>query len=237
MNKKVVAMIAVLLVSCIAFSQQERKPTGPEYLKPASLAGTGHVVGSGDRQNMIVNGNFESGQGVGWTEYSQNGWDLVVDSTGMTWEPPPSGSWYTWGGGDTSEETELSQAVVFPSSGAADLSFQYYITSSDISGYDFGSIEIDGTEVASWDLAADATDAWVLHPGIDLSAYCDGASHTISFLTSNDSSSSSSMIIDDVVLDQGGSQQQDIPTLGEWGLGIFLVLLAGCAIFMMRRTR
>jgi len=236
MRSRLAAVLSLLLVVCgLTFAGPG---TGPGIQKPESMRGGGSVIGMGDRADIIVNGNFEAGIGVGWTESSTGGWDLVVDSTGRPWEPPPSGTWYAWHGGATLEDTVLSQSVVLPAGASATLNFSYYITSSDIAGYDFGWVAVDGVHLVDWDLADVPTpDAWIAHPTIDLSAYCDGAVHVISFETSNDSSSSSSLILDDVVLDDSLGGAQAIPTLSTWGMILFLLGLAGASIVIMRRMR
>jgi len=96
-----------------------------------------------------------------------------------------TGSFVVWLGGyaaDTldPETHEASQAVVIPA--GASRYFNYWRWIDGIgNGSNTVTFSVDGTTVATEDLAALGTDADWTQRSIDLSAYADGASHTIKF--------------------------------------------------------
>jgi hypothetical protein len=77
----------------------------------------------------LVNGGFESGRGVGWAEYSRNGWVLIYHASDMP-VPPHSGSWAAWLGGDHNELALIEQQVTIPA-GAPYLRHALWIASED----------------------------------------------------------------------------------------------------------
>lgn len=147
----------------------------------------------------IPNGNFESGA-VSWTEYSANGWDIIDQWTIV---PSHSGSWYAWLGGDYDETAYITQDVTVPSV-CPYLVFYHWIGSSDVCGYDYGYVNINGTPVETLELCiANDTNGWVKKV-INLSGYANQTvSLQIQVLT--DSSVNSNWFIDDVSFQESAS--------------------------------
>ncbi|MEW5957775.1 MAG: serine protease [Chloroflexota bacterium] len=142
----------------------------------------------------IVNGDFESGP-TGWTEYSSNGYDLILPVS-LMFIPPYSGSWATWLGGVDYEISYIQQQVTVPSSSPF-LVYWHWIDSDDDCGYDFGGVIVNNTTVDVYDLCSSTnTWAWVKHT-VNLSAYA-GQSISLQIRAETDESISSSLYVDKV---------------------------------------
>ncbi len=96
--------------------------------------------------DKIPNWNFEKGS-TDWTEYSSNGWNLIVDTIlpGITTH---SGDWLAWLGGDNNEISYIKQEIIIPNE-HTNLTFWYWIDSEDECGadLDFGEVVINKSEV------------------------------------------------------------------------------------------
>jgi serine protease AprX len=150
-------------------------------------------------QDPIQNGDFENGPDGSWTEYSSNGYDLIVDS----FSPlvyPHSGSWAVWLGGVSDEVSSITQQITVPSASST-LSFWYWIASwDDTCGNDFGQLRVGSTVIDTFDLCeVENTRGWVEHTA-DLSAYA-GQSVSLQIRAETDSSQNSNFFIDDVVFE------------------------------------
>src|SRR5690606_6615836 len=128
-----------------------------------------------------VNGNFEQGPGVGWTESSALNYDLVVNNFGAN-AIAPLGTWAAWLGGDNNELSTLTQQVTVPA-GASILSYYYAIGSEEGScTFDLATVRVNGTTVKQYGLCVSSeTGDWV-RGTVDLSAYA-GQSVSLSFVT------------------------------------------------------
>ncbi len=141
----------------------------------------------------IPNCDFEQGR-TAWTEYSQNGWALILDSSELL-VPPHSGNWAAWLGGDDDEIAYLQQSVSVPA-GQPYLGYWHWIASQDFCGYDFAYVRINGTTVEQYDLCSDNdTNGWVLHV-VNLSAYA-GQTVALQVRVETDSSLNSNLFVDD----------------------------------------
>jgi hypothetical protein len=147
----------------------------------------------------LINGNFELGRGVGWSEYSAKGYDLVVNTS--EWNlPTRSGIWAAWLGGDYDEISILSQAIALPAN-APRLYFWYWIASQDLChpDYDIAGVIINDQVVDAFLLCAAAnTNGWVLRE-VDLSAYA-GQAVGLHLVAATDNTLNSNLFIDDVAL-------------------------------------
>ena len=151
--------------------------------------------GSGSSNQPLLNGNFEHGSGVGWGEYSSNGWTLVVDSFPGT-VLPMSGQWAVWLGGDYNETSVLSQAVTVPGNQRF-LTYFHWIASEDYCGYDFGGVLVNGQLYESFDLCtANEMPGWGMR-SVDLAAFV-GQHVMLEFVVTTDGSLNSNWFIDDV---------------------------------------
>lgn len=145
--------------------------------------------------NPLVNPGFESGP-TGWTEYSLNGWPLILNSGFPGGLTPHGGSWAAWLGGDYDEIAYVQQSVTIPAA-APYLSYWHWIASEDICGFDAGGVLVNGTVVDVYDLCqAQNTNAWVRHT-VNLSAYA-GQTVALQIRAETDESFNSNLFVDDV---------------------------------------
>ncbi len=142
---------------------------------------------------LIVNGDFEQGAGVGWLEYSSQGWPLVLSASSLPLAPR-GGSWAAWLGGDDSEISVLYQQVTVPPANST-LYFWYQAWSEDACGYDFGGVVVNGAVADTFDLCS-TTSTWVQR-SVNLASWA-GQSVQLEIRAETDSSLVSSLFVDDV---------------------------------------
>ena len=148
--------------------------------------------------NSLVNPGFEQGRGVGWQEFSQQGWDLIVNSGFPGNVTPHSGQWAAWLGGDDNEIAYVRQSVTIPA-GASILSFWTWIASADSCGFDFGGVVVNGQPVNSFNLCSSTnTNGWVRRT-VNLGAYA-GQNVALQIRAETDGSLNSNLFVDDVAL-------------------------------------
>ena len=143
----------------------------------------------------LGNGDFEQGPVI-WTQYSKNGWDLILNGGWPGPVHPRSGVWAVWEGGDYDEVCYIEQQTLVP---AATPYFRYYhwIASEDTCGYDFAYVRVNGVTVDQYDLcSANDTNGWAMHV-VNLSAYANQCV-TVQIRVTTDSSLNSNLFIDDV---------------------------------------
>jgi hypothetical protein len=133
---------------------------------------------------VILNCSFESGQGVGWTESSTNGWDLIVDKTTLydtyltsPMVMPHSGEWAVWLGGDVDhpEVSIITQQVTVPDTNTT-LTFWYQLQSDGstcTASNSTASVEVNDTVVWSLDICIDNEENEWQMVLVDLSSYAD----------------------------------------------------------------
>ncbi|MGC9025863.1 MAG: hypothetical protein ACP5NB_13715, partial [Chloroflexia bacterium] len=144
---------------------------------------------------LLSNGDFEQGPVV-WTQYSQNGRDLILNGGWPGTVTPRSGVWAVWEGGDDNEVCYIQQQAFVPT---ATPYFRYYhwIASQDACGYDFAYVRVNDTTVDQYSLcSANNTGGWVAHV-VNLSAYANQCV-TVQIRVETDSSLNSNLFIDDV---------------------------------------
>lgn len=149
--------------------------------------------------SVLTNGNFEHGPGVGWSEFSSNGYDIITDDFGANTDVSAhGGDWAAWMGGLDDETSILSQQVTIPA-GQTVFSYYYWIGSSDTCGYDYGYIYVEGVRVKEILLCeSTSTGGWVRGTA-NLSAY-SGQTVILEFVVETDGSVNSNLFIDDVAL-------------------------------------
>ena len=129
----------------------------------------------------LLNGDFENGRDGSWSEYSSNGWDLILDSSQLS---PQGGNWAAWLGGDNYETSILSQQIVIPSNGTT-LNYWYWSGSEDICGYDFAYVRFGSTDLKTYNLCDTTnTGGWVLDQ-IDIASW-RGETVELRFVVEND---------------------------------------------------
>jgi hypothetical protein len=145
----------------------------------------------------LQNGDFEAGQDGSWTEYSANGWNLILHASKLN-VSPQGGQWAAWLGGDDNEVARLSQAVSIPTNQYY-LHFYYYIGSEDACGFDYAYIKVNNVNQHTFSLCeANTTSVWVHHVA-DLSAY-KGSNVTLLFEVTTDGSLNSNFFLDTISL-------------------------------------
>ena len=145
-------------------------------------------------QTVVVNGGFESGPGVGWTESSAQERILVRNAGWFV--PAHIGGWLAWLGGDDNEVATLSQTLTVQP-GTSVLSYWYWIGSADSCGNDYFRVKIGASTVYTHNLCSStATGGWV-NKKIDLNAYA-GQTVLLRFEVTTNGSNNSNMFLDDV---------------------------------------
>ncbi len=143
----------------------------------------------------IKNGGFENGQDGSWTEYSSNGFDLILPSN-LLLVPPHQGNYAVWLGGEDGEISRLSQTIAV-SSGSHYLHFWYWVGSEDFCDYDHFSVKINELEKFQTTLCSDnSTFSWVERV-LNLESY-SGTTVKLLFEVITDSSLNSNVFLDDV---------------------------------------
>jgi hypothetical protein len=160
---------------------------------------------------LLANGDFEAGRDGSWTEYSHNGWPLIVNDFAGNQVTPHSGSWAAWLGGDYDEVAELSQEVSIPAGNTSvALTYWYWMGSEDECGYDHGWFEVDGTQLKTYDLCySGSTGDWVKET-VNVGSYA-GQTVTVKFHVDTDGSLNSNFFLDDVAFQTSPSAADDLP--------------------------
>lgn len=145
--------------------------------------------------NPFVNPDFEDGAN-GWTEYSQNGWNLIYAAVNLP-VTPHSGSWAAWLGGDHNEVAYIRQQVTVPT-GSPYLYYWQWISSDETDcSFDLGGVIVNNNVVDVYGLCdANETGGWAKHV-VDLSAYA-GQSVALRIQVETDETVYSNLYVDDV---------------------------------------
>ncbi len=181
---------------------------------------------------------------------------------------PNNGAWLAWfgGAGGALEVGTLETTVVISecAAGSAELTFGFE-NSSCGSAADFIELQVDGTVLWSddADLATCGVMGVPLLITVDVSAFADGASHTILFTSTTGSDGNfSNFTVDNIILttsacSDGGMNIceasitsdynceemmmpppiEEIPTMGEWGLMILGLLILIVSIVAIREQK
>lgn len=199
--------------------------------------------------DSIQDGGFEDGTPNSfWAEASTNFGTPICDAAcglgGGT--GAHSGSFWTWFGGITApEEGSMTQSVIFPSGGSALLTFYLEApTCSAGSGADdFMEITVDGTQAYLVNATSPLCNVvGYTQQSVDLSAYADGAAHTVAF-HSITNGQTVNFFVDDVALasttcvpgTEPPPAAAEVPTLGGVGVVALAGLLALAGFFALRR--
>ena len=143
----------------------------------------------------LDNPGFEAGPAV-WTEFSSNGYDLILNGGFPPGVNPRTGNWAVWLGGLPDEISFIQQSVTIPNDKPY-LHYWHWIASGDICGYDFGGVLINNVVVNVYDLCSDtSTGGWQKHI-INLNAY-KGQTVTLQIRAETDGSLNSNLFVDDL---------------------------------------
>ncbi len=145
----------------------------------------------------IPNGDFEQGR-TAWTEYSSNGYPLIVRRTQMpSGISPHGGDWAAWLGGDYDELSRLYQTVTIDNS-TPYLVFWHLIDSLDPCGLDVAGVKVNNQTVKHYDLCQPKNTSWKRQV-LDLSSYT-GQSVQLEFFAQNTAMTDSWWFLDDITL-------------------------------------
>jgi len=166
---------------------QTRQAVGPVGAMPDSLAP--------EASQLLPNGDFELGQTI-WTEFSLNGWDIILVDSTVGSMPAHSGEWLAWLGGDFDEISYIEQQVLVPAD-ASSLSYWQWIDSEDLCGFDIATVTVNGSVADQYDLCETAnTGGWVVHT-VDIASYA-GQTVTLRINVDTDDTWNSNLFVDDV---------------------------------------
>ncbi len=150
-------------------------------------------------ESLIINGDFEQGPSYGWQEYSQLGYELIMEAASLTDLYPQDGNWAAWLGGANDEASSLSQKITIGCEGPM-LSYYIWLASDDFCGYDIAQVKIDNQVITSFELCiSNNFGGWKLFT-YDLTSYID-QEILLEFSVVTDNSMSSSMFVDSVSLE------------------------------------
>lgn len=152
--------------------------------------------GSG-KTYSLSNSGFESGRDGSWSEYSSNGWTLILEASALpTSVSPHGGNWAAWLGGDDDETSILSQKVTIPSNGTT-LKYWYWSASEDLCDYDYAYVRFESSTLKTHNLCADNnTGAWRSQQ-IDVTSW-QGQTVELRFVVETDWLWNSNLFLDDV---------------------------------------
>jgi serine protease len=148
-----------------------------------------------EQPGAVPNGDFEQGS-ANWTEFSFQGWPLIMTPDDGLPIAPHNGQYAVWLGGDNDEIAYIEQSL-HVSSVTPHLTYWHWINSSDLCGYDFGGTIVNGLVVDVYELCTtEETFNWVRH-SVDLSAYA-GQTVSVQIRVETDEAFESSLYLDDV---------------------------------------
>jgi Subtilase family/Carboxypeptidase regulatory-like domain len=144
--------------------------------------------------SSMVNGDFEQGH-VGWTEYSFQGYPIILPGSGLP-IAPYDGTWAAWLGGAIDEISYVQQQILVPASNPF-LYYWHWIASEDYCGYDYGMLLINDVVKDEYSLCFNNdTNGWVKKV-VDLSSYA-GQSVSLQIKAECDNYLNSNLFIDHV---------------------------------------
>lgn len=209
MNKRVLicSMLAIMSSSVVAASADR-------LAKPAGVVGSvqTHVPTVITAGNILIDPSLEATDpntfaNPNWTSTSTSFGTGICNNaacgTGGGVSPPRTGNFWFWGGGTpTPEITTLSQTVVIPNGGPRFLNFYLRIGTVTAPFTATLQVQVDGVTLQTITEPSVAQAAYS-RVSVDISAYANGAAHTVGFVYTNPAGSTdtSSFVIDDITLE------------------------------------
>lgn len=162
---------------------------------------------------LILDPDFE--QGTPWpswtTQTSTNFGTPCCDGgcgNGGGTAPPFDGANWAWFGGIPAPETAtLGQSITIPNGATATLTFQMQIGAVSSPFTDTLTVKMDNTTLMVFTEPATAETGYTLRT-FDVSAFANGASHTLLFSYVGQTSGTCNMTVDDVLLNTSGAAPQ-----------------------------
>ena len=208
-------LLSVLLLSLLlsmtgtAFAQEPLPPRNSGNTAALSKSESGlslragniqqpAALDSGELITPLVNGDFEQGALVGWSEYSTHGWPIVVQNIDLP-QLPHGGTWAAWLGGDDSDISYISQGNITITNPTS-LRLWYWSDSEDDCGFDYGYMLVNNnTTIYSWNLCQSTnTGGWV-PLDLNLSTYY-GQTIALTLAVITDEAGISNLFLDDISL-------------------------------------
>ena len=167
---------------------------------------TGTPINLSPRTQLILDPTFEAGDPwPDWTtqtgtEFGTPLCDLATCGDGGGSAPPFAGSNWAWFGGFPAPQVEtLGQVVTIPTGVTASLTFQMRIGAVSSPFTDTLTVQIDGTTLQTFTEPGTAEADYTLRT-FNVSAFADGAPHTILFTYVGTTAGTANFTIDDVNL-------------------------------------
>lgn len=200
--------------------------------KLISLGALAMVAGMSMAANIVVNGDFEDvPTGTGWTENGDftiiGDWSGDIVSSAGDFGPATNTAWLA--GYDDATDS-IVQSVLTPSSAiSATLSFDWQLTDEDFLGFDFFTVSLGGTTLATFDLGNPDDDPQgslsdVMSESFNVLGLMDGSAKDLVFEVVTDGSLPSSVFIDNVVLDVETNAVPEPASMAVLGLGAAALL-------------
>jgi len=211
-DKFLVTLVMLLVMLSSPLLQAQTLMTEPDFGKSDPLHGVRRLrlLPAMPGGTQLVNGDFESGPGIGWEEYSLLEYALIVPREELPYPiSPHQGDYVAWLGGDNNEESYIFQDVTVTSQTPL-LGYWHWITSLDVfCDYDYAQVWVNEDLLIQYDLCSSkATGGWV-KKSIDLSGYI-GQNITLKMEVETDSSSLSNLFLDDVLLEADPFAQRSV---------------------------
>ena len=153
----------------------------------------------------VRNGGFEFGL-TAWSEYSSNGFEVIVNMDSYPEVIPHKGKWLAWLGGFVNETAWIEQELVVPTS-APNLHYWHWIWSEDTCGFDVASVWVDDVMVESYALCGLQNTGGYIEHAVDLAAYA-GQSIRLRIKVTTDAHFNSNLYVDDVSFQTGSHTDQ-----------------------------
>ena len=145
----------------------------------------------------VRNGDFEAGL-TAWSEYSSNGFEVIVNTDSYPFLTPRTGKWLAWLGGFVNEVAWIEQEMVVPT-GESYLHYWHWIWSEDTCGFDSASVWVDDVKVDTYALCEQQNTGGYVEHVVDLAGYAgQRILLQIGVITDSRSDSDSHLYIDDV---------------------------------------
>jgi hypothetical protein len=169
-------------------------PIATPYLPPPPTPSSAPITGN------MQNANFDTGPHVGWTEYSSQGYPVVMP--GPKGFNARSGQYLAWLGGAHNDISTISQALTVPVSHPYLSLYLMASSQEDLCHYDRAAIYVNEYHVASIGLCKSQNFHSWLKNQIDLTDFA-GQTITLKIKVETDDSLLSSLFVDDLSFESG----------------------------------
>lgn len=195
------------------------------------------AAASAGATELVVNGDFEDPTlGAGWTQVGS--FDLILAASEIPSELTSITTNFVWMGGYENAADSLSQVIDFGSSApvgaTALLTFDTVVFVADETTYDFFSVSVGGTTLATYDLGDDTSQGYLTDLAtlsFDVTSFLGTGAQSLTFTLTTDISLNSSVFLDNISI-----QVSAVPEPSTYALGLGGLVL-GAALLARRRSR